>query len=86
MHVTELQTISSESVAVPWCCGVVSAGYTMARLMCTSAVCVCRNKTNCAAFSLQANYTDRAAVACRRSQRQFWWVVCVALSAQQIHT
>jgi hypothetical protein len=41
---------------------------------------------NPVAFSLQANYTDRATAACRPSYCQLLWIEGVAWSAQRILT
>jgi hypothetical protein len=41
-------------------------------------------KTKLRGFSLQANYTDRATAACRRSQCQLLWIEDVTWSAQWI--
>jgi hypothetical protein len=43
-------------------------------------------KTKLRGVSPQANYTDRATAACRRSQCQLLRIVCVARSAQRIPT
>jgi hypothetical protein len=44
----------------------------------------CKKKLNSVVFSPQANYTDRATAACRRSEYQLLRIECVAWSAQQI--
>jgi hypothetical protein len=45
-----------------------------------------RTKTELRCLSPQANYTDRATAACRRSQCQLLLREGVAWSAQRIHT
>jgi hypothetical protein len=45
-----------------------------------------KNKTKLRGFSPQANYTDRAIAACRRSQCQLLRIDGVAWSAQWIPT